>query len=129
MCHKTGGLGAPSAALRAGTIEMFLDMLGYLRFSPPVLWEPAHQLNELLGGGSRLRLRQGRAQLRHHLITHCDLNLSACVLSHLVNQLRQSFACFADSEFHGDEVYKGWYKVSQPAPPSYFAEIGSRSFA
>jgi len=45
---------------------MFLDMLGYLRFSPPVLWEPAHQLNELLGGGSRLGLRQYRAQLRHH---------------------------------------------------------------
>jgi hypothetical protein len=76
MCHKTGGLGAPSATLHAGTIEMFLDMPGYLRFSSPVLWERAHQLNELLGGGSGLRLRQRRAQLRHHLVAHRDLNLT-----------------------------------------------------
>jgi hypothetical protein len=86
---------------------MFFNTLGYLRFSSPVLWEPAHQLNELLGGGSGLRLWQRRAQLRHHLITHGDLNLSACVLSHLANQLGQSFACFADRQFHSDQVYKG----------------------
>ena len=52
MCHKTGGMGAPSAALRPGTIEMFLNLLGYLRFSSPVLWKSTHQFNELLGGGS-----------------------------------------------------------------------------
>jgi hypothetical protein len=86
---------------------MFLDMLGYLRFSATVFREPPHQLNELLGGGPRLRLWQRRTQLRHHLITHCDLNPSACVLPHLANQLGQSFARFADREFHRDEVYKG----------------------
>jgi hypothetical protein len=93
---------------------MFFNMRGYVRFSPPVFWEPTHQLNELLGGGSRLGLRQRRAQLRHHLIMHGDLNLGASVLSDLANQLGQSFACFADREFHSDEVYKGVQTESTP---------------
>ena len=127
MCLKTGELGAPSAPLRGGTIEMFLNMPGYVRFSSPVFWEPAHQLNELLGGGSKLRLRQCRAQLRHHLVAHRDLNLGAGILSHLANQLGQSFARFADREFHSDEVYKG-VQTESIAFPGLFEKIGWRSF-
>ena len=96
-------------------MELFFSMLRYLRFSPPVLWEPAHQLKKLLGGSSRLRLRQCGTQLRDHLVAHCDLNLSACILSHLANQFGQSFACFADREFHNDKVYRV-YKPNQPEP-------------
>src|ERR671915_2218607 len=107
MCHKTAGLEVPSAAHGGGTVEVFLNMRGHLRLPSPVLWQGTHQLKEPLGGGSRLRLRQCRAQLRHDLIAHCNLNLSARVFSHPANQFGQSFACFADREFHSDEMYKG----------------------
>jgi hypothetical protein len=85
-------------------------MPGYVRFSSPVFREPAHQFKELPGGGSGLRLWQCRPQLRHHLVTHCDLNLGAGILSYVANQLRQSFPRFADGQLHRTEctsVYIG----------------------
>jgi hypothetical protein len=86
---------------------MFLNMYRYLRFSSPVFWEPTHQLNELLGGGSRLWFRQRSSQFRDDFVAHCDLNPRRCVLSHPANQFGQPFSCFADGEFHCNEVYKG----------------------
>src|ERR671924_580700 len=92
----------------------FLDMHRYFCFSPTVLWESTHQLNQLLGGGSRFWLWQRRAQFRHHLVTHCDLNLGAGILSHVANQLWQSFPGFADGQFHGLQCTSA-YKGSQSA--------------
>ena len=62
-------------------------MRGYVRLSPLVFWEPAHQLNELFGGGSRLGLRQRRSQFRHDFVTHHDLDFGAGIFSYLAHQL------------------------------------------
>ena len=61
MCQKRCGPERPLAAPCAGIMKMFLDMLGCVGFASPVPWQPTHQLNELLDGGSGFRLRQSRA--------------------------------------------------------------------
>lgn len=110
MCRRKGELGAPSPALSGGTVEVFFNVRGYVRFSPPVLGKPTHQFNELFGGRSGLGLWQRRAQLRHDFIAHRDLHGRAGILVHLPDQFRQPLPRFADGELHGvkcTRVYKG----------------------
>ena len=113
MCHRKDGLGAPSTALCPRPIEVFFNVPGHVCFSSPVSWEPAHQCNELLGGRTRLRLRQRRSQLRHDFVTHHDFDSGAGVFPYLAHQLRKPFACFTDRQFHGMRCTRV-YKMSQP---------------
>jgi hypothetical protein len=66
---------------------VFFNVPGYVRFSSPVFWEPAHQFNELFGGGSRLGLRQRRSQFRHDFVMNHDLDFGAGIFSYLAHQL------------------------------------------
>jgi hypothetical protein len=77
MCRRTGEAEAPSTARGSGTVEGFINMRRYVRFSPAVLWQTTHQCNELFGGGSRLGLGQRGAQLGYDLVAHRDLDLRA----------------------------------------------------
>ena len=112
MCHRTDGLGAPLTALCAGTIKVFFNVRGYVGFSSPVFWQPAHQCNELFGGGSRLRLRQRRSQFRHDFVAHHDLDFGAGIFPYLAHQFREPFACFTDRQFHGVKCTRA-YKMNQ----------------
>ena len=85
MCHRTDGLGVPLTALCARAVEVFLNVPGYVCFSPPVFWQPAHQFNELFGGGTRLRLRQRRSQLRHDFIAHHDFDSGPGIFPYLAH--------------------------------------------
>jgi hypothetical protein len=61
MCHRTDGLGVPLTALCARAVEVFLNVPGYVCFSPPLFWQPAHQSTSFLaaapgsGSGSAAR--------------------------------------------------------------------------
>src|SRR6266850_1601816 len=112
MCRRRGEAEAPSTALRGGTVEVFINMRGYMRFSPAVLWQATHQCNELLGGGSRLGLGQRSAQLGDDLVAHRDLDLRAGILPNMAHQLREPFARFTDRQFHEAECTRA-YNISQ----------------
>ena len=96
MCHKTDEAEAPSTALCGGTVKVFVNVTGYVGFSPAVFWQATHQRNELLGGGSRLGLRERGAQLSYDFAVHRDLDLRAGILANLPHQLREPFARFTD---------------------------------
>jgi hypothetical protein len=108
-------------------IEVFFNVRGNVGFSAAVFRQPPHQLNELLGGGTGLRLWQCRAQFRHYFITYCDLNLRASVLSHMAHQLGQSLACFANRKLHDPEVYGGVQSESTGGA-HYWRQIGRLVF-
>jgi hypothetical protein len=54
-------------------------------FSPPLFWQPAHQFNDLFGGGTRLRLRQRRSQLRHDFVAHHDFDSGPGIFPYLAH--------------------------------------------
>ena len=85
MCRRTDEAEAPSTALCGATVEVLINVRGYVRFSPAVLWQATHQCNELFGGGPRLGLGQRGAQLGYDLVAHRDLDLRAGILPNLAH--------------------------------------------
>jgi len=75
------------------------------------------EFEQLPRGQARFRAGLDGAQLGDGLFPDGDLDRRARVLPDLADQLRQPFSCFADREFHNDEVYKGVQEESTKDGP------------